>query len=511
MYNYSNVPNIFTYTDIITDSISRAGRNHKEYYLKRGSFVNMPIAIKALQHYCLLKDIALFMPSIERVTRSTDLTYYFHNLERKTDVVNENNQHYNSPLGLSLEAINSFNFKDLFAVHIVPVVGQIQDVFETRIPAWASRCEATEQLGVSLALKVTPKHRVRVYTRGQHIILFTTKGINDEFDEDYKFQRNFWACIPLLRGWVKEGQEPSIDQLIINLYRSLINADATDFWLRLEGAYKQDPDVENLKYNTIIQTFNSINTNRINRISRSINDLRRAAEDYLNQYSAVLTQQQDAERTLIALEQTGTELDIEVIKRLVDKKICYALNTNYINDGNSKLAYRCSAPLLSYDKDAARSFYNRRIKNNGSDKLDKIFKLLFIDEKVVLNFDEAIDVSLSSNSIQAGQNSTRLRNDLHQHFPNPHHFYFNCWGSYGPVIIKLIKEYKLEELFYQVKAAVGSINFTDYPVMSHFVDQLNNLVHNYYNPNCFLWRDENCTTLHNLEETLKHFEERTAE
>jgi hypothetical protein len=62
-----------------------------------------------------------------------------------------------------------------------------------------------------------------------------------------------------------------------------------------------------------------------------------------------------------------------------------------------------------------------------------------------------------------------------------------------------------------VKAAVGSINFTDYPVMSHFVDQLINLVNNYYNPNCFLWRDENCTTLHNLEETLKHFEERTAE
>lgn len=511
MSNYSTVPSIFTYADIITDSISRAGRDHKEYYLKRGSFTNLPIAIKFLQHYCLLKNIAVFVPTTERITRSTDLTYYFQNLELKTNTVNEDNQYYNSPLGLSLETINSFNLKDLFGIHIIPVIGQIQDVFDNRIPAWASRCEATEQLGVSLALKVTPKHRVRVYTRGAHIILFTTKGIGDEFDADYTFRRKFWACIPLLREWVKEGQEPMVDQLIINLYRALINNDASDFWLRLEGAYNQDPAVKDLKYNTIIQTFNSINTSRIDRINRSINDLRRAAENYLNQYSAVLTQQQDAERTLIALEQTNTALETEVIKRLVDKKICYALNIDQLYSGNNKLSYRCSAPLLSYDKDAARSFYNRRIKNNESDRLNKIFKLLFIDEKVVLNFDESIDISLANNTIQAGQNSTRLRNDFNQHFPNPHHYYFNCWGSYGPVIVKLIKEYKLEELFYQIKAAVSSINFTDYPVMSRFVEQLNDLANNYYHPNCFLWRDENCTVLHTLEETLKHFEERTAE
>ena len=80
------------------------------------------------------------------------------------------------------------------------------------------------------------------------------------------------------------------------------------------------------------------------------------------------------------------------IKQLVDKKICYALNIGRLNGDDGTISYRVSAPLLSYDKDAALVCFNKRIKTSNNPKLIALFKLLFIDEKVVLNFDEAIEM-----------------------------------------------------------------------------------------------------------------------
>jgi hypothetical protein len=75
----------------------------------------------------------------------------------------------------------------------------------------------------------------------------------------------------------------------------------------------------------------------------------------------------------------------------------------------------------------------------------------------------------------------------------------------------LIHEYKLEEMFYQIKAATGSLNFTDYPVIGCFIEMLEMIVEGDYNPRCFYWYDENCSTPHNLEETLTHFTEEVTE
>ena len=102
-------------------------------------------------------------------------------------------------------------------------------------------------------------------------------------------------------------------------------------------------------------------------------------------------------------------------------------------------------------------------------------------------------------------------NDYNICFPNQHHARHNCWGSYHPILTKLFSQYKLEELFFQIKAAVGSLNFVDYTVMSEFITSLTNIVEGYYKPACFYWRDEGCKTLHTYDETYKHFIEGAVE
>jgi hypothetical protein len=186
---------------------------------------------------------------------------------------------------------------------------------------------------------------------------------------------------------------------------------------------------------------------------------------------------------------------------LFDKKICYALDVNSITTSDQIIRYRCSSPLLAYDKDAANMVYNRHILGKTNDKLDKLFKLMFIDEKVILSFDQLIKIKFVTGQIDA-----RLTNNFNECIPNPHHYYYNCWGNYGPTITKLIHEYKLEEMFYQIKAAMGSLNFLDNPVITRFINMLEEITTGVYNPNSFYWKEENCTTLHTCEETLNHFE-----
>jgi hypothetical protein len=417
---------------------------------------------------------------------------------------------YNCPLLFTNAQLDAFNLKDIFTVRMIEVTGQIQDTFETRIPEWARATEATELLGVSLALKLAPKHRIRVYVRDKHIIVFTTKGLSDGYDSDYRLYRKLWAALPLIRGWVTDNQEGNFDE-IINLCKALDKDDATLFKTLLETAYTNNPIIKNAKYANIIQAFDNLSKARYNAAIRRLEDLRISLARRLAEYTDLLTNKTALEKDLLALKQSEVKIDTETIKMLVDKKICYGLDISRINDPEGRIAYICAAPLLSYDKTAALNIYKRRIKDGGNDTLEEIFKLLFVDEKVMLMFEQPIDLKLNLHKITARYNETYIACNRNQMFPNPHHYHYNCWGSYAPIICNLLQEYKLEEAFYQIKAAMGSLNFSDPPVINKFLEQLEYITEESYNPSCFYWRDENCTTPHTLKETLQHFAEEATE
>lgn len=510
MLYYSSTPDSFTYQETIMSTLSHANITSKEYFCKRGVAMQLPYALKWLMFYTISENVLMYIPRTESIKRSTTLEYYFNHLKNETislEEARERNSNY-------VFGTNPVNFgitepEDIFTIRIIPVAGQIQTVFEKSIIEWAHECGATEVLNVSLALKLTPRHRIRVYKRNEHIIVFTTKGINDELDVDAELKRKLWACIPLLRGWTETPELKEKYATLIELHMSLANKDATHFWTLLEAAYNNSPTIKDLKYSGIIQTFNGIKEIRISVYKTKLLEAQRRAESLAQDYAKTLSLKRDAERNILEIQQTELGLDVAAIKRLVDKKICYGLNISTNNDGI--LSYRCTAPLLSYDKDAAYVCYNKRVKGNYTEDLEFLFKLLFIDEKAVLNFDEPIDISLTQGTIQSRSGYTRLNHDYAKWLPNPHHFHYNCWGSYQTVITKLIHEYKLEELFYQIKAAIGSLNFLDYPVLDRFLNDLSYIVSGRFSPNCFYWRDENCTTLHTFKETKEHFAQEVTE
>jgi hypothetical protein len=499
---YNSIPQTFTHFESFRSILAQVSRGDKEHYLRAGAATNLPYFLRLLNYYLLINNIAIYTPATARITRATDLRYYFNDLTYKTKPYTEETPEYERHLLYNAAEINTLNLKQVTAIHLIEVVGQINETFETAIPEWARSLEdTTEQLGVSLALKLTPKHRIRVYVRGAHVIVFTTKGLNDAHENDFVLYRKLWACLPLLRNWTAEE-----DTDCRNLCKLLAISDSTNFWSLLEECYSNNPILKDIKYAAIFKTFDNLSTLRVTALEREISNHNSSAERLLAEYTRVLENKRKTLRHLLELQQMDQGFEKDTIKMLVDKHICYALDVSRITDGDQTILYRCSSPLLSYDKDAAQMVYNKRVLGKYNDKMEKLFKLIFIDEKVVLVFDQAIRIKLVPGTINA-----QLNNNLDNCFPNPHHYRYNCWGSYGPVITKLIHEYKLVELFYQIKAAIGSINFTDHPVISSFLGMFYDIVENIYNPNCFYWKDEGCTTLHSCEETLNHFKTEDAE
>ena len=499
MLQYQYIPGEFTHGNAVLPVLNNINRTSKDFYFKAGNAPNYPWAIRLLNYLCLQKNIAIYIPRSENITRSTDVPYYLRMLTNATRV--DVDGEYSYSLLYSPTQITSFNLKEVFAVHLIQITGQITDTFESKIPNWASANDAQELLGISLALKMSPKHRVRVFKRNNHIIIFATKIGTSMYENDYEFARKLWACIPLIREWDADEYAE-----LINLFKSLSTPDATNFWNLLDAAYTNDPILKDIKYTNIISAFKQLAQGQINMFEAAVNNSNATIETALNQYNNALQAARDAQRRLAEAIQNKHEVDVPTIKLFVDKKIAYALDITRINyNGESQINYRCSAPLLNYDKDAAKAFYKRRIETSTQPYLKEIYTLMFIDEKVVLNFDEEININFSRGTFTARNGQLRHGNDYDKHFPNPHHAAYNCWGHYGNVITKLINQYSVEELFYQIKAAIGSLNFLDPPVMNNFLDTLYSICDGTYNPPCFLWKDENCTIEHTLNETINHF------
>ena len=498
MLNYMYTPAEFSFTDSVEPVINHSTRSDREWYCRMSTMRNLPQFVRFLNYISMYHGVGIYIASTEPITRSTTLPYQFTRYKEQSEP--ENN--YWKPLYFSKEQLTEFGIEDVCAIHFVPVTGQITETFETQIPAWAQEINASELLNVSLALKLSPKHRVRVYKRDEHIFVFTTRGLNDYYENDYMFYRKLFAAIPYIRDWQESKPE------LTELYKLLAKDDATDFWSMLEQFYTNTPAIKDIKYKTIIDTFKNISRVQLNTLINARNLQQQNAEDLLIRYANTLKEQQKFERKILEFNTQDTEFSEDLIKLLYDKKIAYAVDIRLLNDtSHPKLSYRCSTPCTNFDKEAALVYYNSRIKDACPETVCNIFKLIFIQEKVLLNFDEEIVLSFRDFTINAREGNLLHGNDCNTVFPNPHHTNFNCWGSYAPIITKLISQFKLEDLFYQIKAAVGSLNFVDYTVMSRFISHLSNIADGTYDPRCFLWRDENCTTLHTINETLEKFKE----
>lgn len=376
-------------------------------------------------------------------------------------------------------------------ITLCTVAGQITQFFEhtlqTLNPLYTDADspyseESWEELnGLSIALKCSPKHRVRVYKHSikekdtevvrNHFIIYSAKSF---IDDDALLKRKVYAAIPYMLGF-EEGDTAT------HVFRGLEHV-SCDNWLRVVSEYLNTVD-KFVRYgrHQLIQSFTALNNMHRNSLERRRNTIDDELNDILNRYREKLQVQRTLLNEIAGLTDTG--LSVEDIDFLIDKNIIRDLT---LRSRESIIDFTVTSPVLSFEKPAAEKYYR-----NISDE-ETIYKALikhaFIDEDVIIFFSDRVRISFDNYSFSA--RADILPPNRAYLFRNPHHKHFNCWGGYGSAITKLISEFNFMQLFMQIKAGVGSINMTDYTVLNRFKDDVYDLYSRNNSPKVVMFKDD---------------------
>ena len=400
-------------------------------------------------------------------------------------------------------------------INLVHVPYQITTTFEQDIPQWVQEQNYTELNAFSLALKTSPRHRVRVYRRTEtinntpvHIVtIFSAAGFNSD---DYLLLRKIAAIIPLLTPALLTTEDKPLSDVLqtrIPIFRMLETTEnAAEFLDALTEYLKTIPAYNDLEMLETISTLQNLNQFHKRNVERSINSINSQVESAEETLRSLLMQQRTLQYELAGM--SDLSLTSEDLKMLINKKVI-----NHPKLDSESLTYICKAPCLAFDKNAAVNYY----KNIGDKQqvFARLFKLAFVDEKIILNFEDVIKINFRDISFTGRHIPTHYMYNVYA-MRNPHHKHFDCWGNYSNAIKKLIQQYDFVQLFLQIKAAVGSINLVDYTVLNRFRED----IASFYNAEdiypadykpFIIWKDESTDTLHSIHETLEHFTEGDAD
>ena len=436
-------------------------------------------------------------------TRNDSLTYVFQSVNRVTKI---NTTSFEQ---IPYDAENNIPYTYL-NIDLVGVRYQITDCFEHTLPEIYSAANGYSELtGFSLALKMTPRHRIRVYAKTvhhnngvkqRHVVIASTNNFFN-YDDDFELYRKVLAIIPLLDER-QEAERSMVHNDRIQYYKNFIDLnDATDCLDKLCNFLNSIPAFKDLETLSTVAVLQNLNNMHINSLDSRLIDIAREVENALAVYTDVLKRQRTLQYERAGLSDEALTQDD--LKMLIEKKIIQQPMLE-----NDMLTYRCSSPCLSFDKEAAKIYYRNLDKHTS---FAKLFKLAFIDEQVIIMFEDIISIRFNQLTFTGQSIPVRYAYPTNI-MRNPHHRHYNCWGNYGPIINKLIQQYSFMQMFMQIKAAVGSLNLTDYTVLNQFkhdiIQQVRQSADNPYTAKFIVWKSEkDMSKLHTLEETLQHFKE----
>ena len=377
------------------------------------------------------------------------------------------------------------------SITLCTVAGQVTEFFEHTLqdlnPLYGDiennpySEESWQELnGLSLALKCSPRHRVRVYkysvkekdtaTVHNHFIIYSAKAF---LEDDALLKRKVYAAIPYMLGF-EEGDTA------IPIFRDLEHI-ACDDWVRTVSEYLNTVD-KFVRYerHQLIQNFDALNNMRRNSLERRKDVIDNELNDILNRYRNKLHDQRELLNEIAGLTDTG--LSIEDINLLIDKKIIRDLT---LRDRESIIEFTVTSPVLSFEKPAAERYY--QTISDEETVYKALIKHAFIDEDIILFFSDRVRINFTTYDFSARENIF-APNGAYL-FRNPHHRHYNCWGGYSSTITKLISEFNYMQLFMQIKAGVGSINMTDYTVLSRFNTDVNLLYDASNQPEVIMFKD----------------------
>lgn len=129
-------------------------------------------------------------------------------------------------------------------------------------------------------------------------------------------------------------------------------------------------------------------------------------------------------------------------------------------------------PVVMYDK---KEFELSRFRSNPNYRTEPAWKFdlledIFLNNKYTLYFEDCVKVNLENYSVNIRKTDYRDHSRM-EGIPNPHHYYYNCWGEHKTYFSESLSRGDVVQLLNQIMAAVSGINFADSTVVSKFIKE----------------------------------------
>lgn len=153
---------------------------------------------------------------------------------------------------------------------------------------------------------------------------------------------------------------------------------------------------------------------------------------------------------------------------LVFLKSCRTISNIKVVDDS--VTFTTVQPCVMYER---KEFELSRFRSNMDYQRVSPWKFdlledIFLNNKYTLYFEDCVMVNLNYYSVGIRKDDYRPSFNM-EGIPNPHHYYYNCWGEHATYFSESLSRGDVVQLFNQIIAAVSGINFADSSVVRKFI------------------------------------------
>lgn len=312
-------------------------------------------------------------------------------------------------------------------------------------------------------LTQSPYHRTELLYSidGEHIkyYLFTNK-MNDEI-------------VNRLAGCVCKHLNHMFGEYNEQIAAALLNANQQEYERLVQAHY--DATFADRQREQLLEAISLAATQGFERqkqaLEQELRNKQNAINRYLDNLSAVYDEQRELQIRFAGLLTNGA--NDEELKEFLMHNID---NITFAKVSEDNLYLRYRTPLMYWDEDIykiLRESSNRNAVTEQSAARKQLLDDIFINRTVTLWLDSGVEYSLTHvhhkhvNVNRYFDNTPSLKG-----LPNPHHYYFDCWGDNAASIREAQARGDNVFALAQVFAAIAGINIADNVVFNKFVNTM---------------------------------------
>lgn len=272
------------------------------------------------------------------------------------------------------------------------------------------------------------------------------------------------------------GDYQDFSAIIDDIWNNRVEkTDAILEWMYPNYLEKIKEEKEIRRKNAITTCLADLNRARSRTIEQELESTNEDIRSYENALSTLYAKQYECQLKATAI-QLGLERSeaVDNIRQMIEKE-----NSNIIDisaRSNTVIQFYVQSVLKFWEQDEYERLSENYLRNKSNLQklfMDKIFKT----KEIKVHMAECVEYDLRQNSIHYYNEhetmySTKAYYEETSGIPNPHHFYYNCWGDNKNPIINAFVHGNYDIAINQIIAAVSSINIVDNAVFNRFVNAL---------------------------------------